>query len=106
MDELTIAEQVLVDALRSAQQGSDEDNPEGALTTMRLHEITGWGVETVRRTLRVLNKKGLLTRAKVHVTDLAGRRMPVVAYRIGTGPLKAMIAQLEEGDSEENDGER
>lgn len=106
--ELSIPEQVLLKAMQDAQEeGGDEANPEGALTTKQLRKITGWGDERVRTTLHILDEKGMLARAKVYEFDLAKRWMPKSAYKIKTGPLKEFIAEMEDQrDSEKQDDQK
>ena len=94
-EELTIPEQVLIEAMQDAQEEKDEANPDGALTTKDLRKITGWGDKKVRRILHILDGKGKLALSRVYGFDLAKRWMPTTAYKIKTGPLKELIAEME-----------
>ena len=104
-EELTIPEQVLIKAMQDAQDEKNEANPDGALTTNDLREITGWGDDKVRKILHILNEKGKLALSHVYEFDLAERWMPKAAYRIKTGPLKELIAEMEDRRGSDSQGE-
>ena len=75
-----ITEAELLQALENALVA--DDNPEGALTTMELTDLTGWHLHTVRKALRTLKSAGCLGVVKVYREDLAGRYTKVPAYRL------------------------
>ena len=75
-----ITEAELLQALESAL--ATDDNPEGALTTGELSELTGWHLHTVRKALKALKVAGCLRTVKVCREDLAGRYTKVPAYRL------------------------
>ena len=78
-----ITEAELLQALENALVA--DDNPEGALTTGELSELTGWHLHTVRKALKALKAlkvAGCLRTVKVYREDLAGRYTKVPAYRL------------------------
>ena len=76
----SITEAELVQALERALVA--DDNPEGALTTNELADLTGWHERTVLRALRKLKRAGRLEIVRVQQLDLADRMTKVPAYRL------------------------
>jgi MarR-like DNA-binding transcriptional regulator SgrR of sgrS sRNA len=78
--DLTEAE--LLEAIREAATHNTADDPPGAFRVVEVAESLGWSVKRVQAALHRIQHAGRLQRTRVWRTDLAGRRVPVAAYRI------------------------
>lgn len=58
------------------------DDPDGAFRVAEVAEALGWSTKRVVAALWKVQAAGKLQRTKVWRMDLAGRRMPVPAYRL------------------------
>lgn len=76
-----ISENDLVQALLEAFEGAAQ-RPAGALRTEELVDITGKGVDTIRRTLGKLIGAGQVEWVKIDYTAMNGITTKVRAYRL------------------------
>lgn len=80
---IAMTENELLDAIRAAQSVSAlPDDPPGAFRVCEVAEALGWSVKRVQAALRQMQRAGRLEQCQVWRMDLAGRRMPIPAYRI------------------------
>ena len=79
---IAMTENELLDAIANATRETLPDDPPGAFRVVEVAEQLGWSVKRVQAALHKLNRAGRLEGCRVWRTDLAGRRMPVTAYRV------------------------
>jgi hypothetical protein len=79
---LDLTESELLQAIADAAAHNTPDDPDGAFRVAEVAEALGWSGKRVIHALYKVQAAGKLQRCKVWRIDLAGRRMPVPAYRI------------------------
>lgn len=80
---LELTESELLQAIEDAAAAHNTpDDPDGAFRVVEVAEALGWSTKRVVSALWRVQAAGKLQRTKVWRIDLAGRRMPVPAYRI------------------------
>jgi hypothetical protein len=79
---VTMSTTELLEAIAAAQGDAMPDDPPGAFRVVEVAERLGWSVKRVQAQLRAWQVAGRLERTQVWRLDLAGRRMPIPAYRL------------------------
>jgi hypothetical protein len=77
-----LTESELLQAIADAAVNNTPDDPDGAFRVAEVAAAMGWSTKRVIMSLHRMQAAGKLQRCKVWRLDLAGRRMPVPAYRI------------------------
>lgn len=78
-----ITEAELLQAIQeAAATHNTPDDPDGAFRVAEVAAALGWSSKRVISALWKVQAEGKLQRTKVWRMDLAGRRMPVPAYRL------------------------
>ena len=68
----------IVDELTAAQESIGED----LITTEQMADVLGLGLAATRRRMKILHRAGRLVPGKKTITNMAGQRHVVPAYRL------------------------